>query len=401
MRGESAYIWERSRILGQKMSVLPSTLPLAGGVTLDKLLSFSHLRHLTCKLSLTRCCVCVLRGVQLFETPWAVACQAPLSSGFSRQEYWSGLPFPAPGDLPDPGIKPTFLASPALAGGFFTTLPPGKPQLHTTQLKIFCINRPTWEIVCFLSTLSVTPTHPVTSCWKAATHLMVRLFMLPCPVSVGTFRLILSYCLSKWVSAVVCSFHKSYPNPLKTPSEVNVPASKFALGISQVHLTHPSFLDCSPPFLRNCRDLCFPWLESPCGVEICVPHTGTVCSTSITQVCIVIIYNFALLSDDVWWISWMNRDCNCWGYWALSANYWAQMIAFKYSSQRTRNKKQLAQFCQWISLLPPMGLSGRGGRKAFAPEKINSARTLFAFQFLSPLTSIFREPPGLAFSTLL
>ena len=123
MRGESAYIWERSRILGQKMSVLPSTLPLAGGVTLDKLLSFSHLRHLTCKLSLTRCCVCVLRGVQLFETPWAVACQAPLSSGFSRQEYWSGLPFPAPGDLPDPGIKPTFLASPALAGGFFTTLP--------------------------------------------------------------------------------------------------------------------------------------------------------------------------------------------------------------------------------------------------------------------------------------
>jgi len=44
---------------------------------------------------------------------------------FSRQEYWSGLPFPTPGDLPDPGIEPT---SPALAGGFFTTKPPGNPR---------------------------------------------------------------------------------------------------------------------------------------------------------------------------------------------------------------------------------------------------------------------------------
>ena len=43
-------------------------------------------------------------------TPWTVACQAPLSMGFSRQEYWSGLPFPSPGDLPDPGIKPEFPA---------------------------------------------------------------------------------------------------------------------------------------------------------------------------------------------------------------------------------------------------------------------------------------------------
>ena len=47
-----------------------------------------------------------LNYVQLFATPWAVACQAPLSMGFSRQEYWSGLSFPSPGDLPNPGIKP-------------------------------------------------------------------------------------------------------------------------------------------------------------------------------------------------------------------------------------------------------------------------------------------------------
>ena len=58
--------------------------------------------------------------------PRTVAHQAPLSMGFSRQEYWSGFPFPPPGDLPDPGFEPT---SPALAGGFFTNKPPGKPTL--------------------------------------------------------------------------------------------------------------------------------------------------------------------------------------------------------------------------------------------------------------------------------
>ena len=59
--------------------------------------------------------------VRLFATPWTVAYQGPLSMGFSRQEYWSGLPFPSPGDLPDPGIKPTALMSVSLAGGVFTT----------------------------------------------------------------------------------------------------------------------------------------------------------------------------------------------------------------------------------------------------------------------------------------
>ena len=67
--------------------------------------------------------VCVFSAVQLFAAPWTVACQAPLSRGFSRQEHWNALPFPSSGDLPDPGIEPT---SPALAGGFFTLLPPEK-----------------------------------------------------------------------------------------------------------------------------------------------------------------------------------------------------------------------------------------------------------------------------------
>ena len=60
--------------------------------------------------------------VRLFgTTPWCVAHQTPLSMGFSRQAHWSGLPFPPPGDLPNPGIKPMSLTSPALADGFFTT----------------------------------------------------------------------------------------------------------------------------------------------------------------------------------------------------------------------------------------------------------------------------------------
>ena len=58
-----------------------------------------------------------------------IAHQLPLSMAFSRQEYWSGLPFPSSGDPPDPGIKPVSLASPAVAGVLFNTEPPGKPHL--------------------------------------------------------------------------------------------------------------------------------------------------------------------------------------------------------------------------------------------------------------------------------
>ena len=70
-----------------------------------------------------------------FVTPRAVVHKAPLSMEFSRQENWSGLPFPSPGDLPDPGIEPKSLVSPALAGGFSTTEPPGKPLLLTSRKK--------------------------------------------------------------------------------------------------------------------------------------------------------------------------------------------------------------------------------------------------------------------------
>ena len=76
-------------------------------------------------------CVCTFHRVQLFVTTQTVAHQVPMSMDFSRQEYWSGLPFPSPGGLPNPGSKPT---SPALAGGFFTTEPPGKLALIVLML---------------------------------------------------------------------------------------------------------------------------------------------------------------------------------------------------------------------------------------------------------------------------
>ena len=68
---------------------------------------------------------CVVNHVRLFAAPWTAAHQAPLFKDFSRQEYRSGFPRPPPGDLPDSGIKPS---PPALAGGFFSVEPPGKPR---------------------------------------------------------------------------------------------------------------------------------------------------------------------------------------------------------------------------------------------------------------------------------
>ena len=71
--------------------------------------------------------LCILSHIQLFATPWTVACQAPLSMEFSRQEYWSGLPFLSSGDHPNLGIGATSVTPPAFAGGFFTTGATWKP----------------------------------------------------------------------------------------------------------------------------------------------------------------------------------------------------------------------------------------------------------------------------------
>ena len=80
-------------------------------------------------------------------TPWSVAHQAPLSTGFPRQEYWSGLPFPSPGDLPDSGIKPT---SPALQANSLPAEPPGKFPGYIVllySLSPSLLNNPTRQVI--------------------------------------------------------------------------------------------------------------------------------------------------------------------------------------------------------------------------------------------------------------
>ena len=104
-----------SHIAGRRFN-LCTTREARTGLPLNQLCHFQAVWLQASHLSCVRLCVML----------WTVAHQAPLSVGFSRQEYWSGLPFPPPGDLLDPGIEPKFPASPELAGRFFTTVPPGK-----------------------------------------------------------------------------------------------------------------------------------------------------------------------------------------------------------------------------------------------------------------------------------
>ena len=105
-----------------------------------------HRHHLCCSGSASSMCSSppsfakVLNHfshVQLFVTPWTIAHQAPLSMGFPSEEYWSRLPWPPPGDLPNPVIKPMSLTSPALAGGFFTMSSLGslRAKMATAKLR--------------------------------------------------------------------------------------------------------------------------------------------------------------------------------------------------------------------------------------------------------------------------
>ena len=86
--------------------------------------------------------------VQLFATLWTVAYQAPLSKGFSQQDYWSGLPFPPPQDLPDPGIEPASLISPALAGRFFTISATWEAPYLTIEPSFISLLNLLWQVLC-------------------------------------------------------------------------------------------------------------------------------------------------------------------------------------------------------------------------------------------------------------
>ena len=88
-----------------------------------------------------------LSRVRLFVTPWPIACQTPLSMGLFRQEYWSGLPYSPPGNLPDPGIEPAFLIPHALAGRFFTSS-------ITWEAPKFTLGTDTLLTLCFFTVLS-------------------------------------------------------------------------------------------------------------------------------------------------------------------------------------------------------------------------------------------------------
>ena len=99
--------------------------------------------------------------IPLFVTSWTVARQAPLCMGFSRQEYWSGLPCPPPGDLPDPGIEPPSLTSPVPAGGFFTTS--ATREALNTLFSLYCMFSE-----CFLS-----------AGWKDVTRLKTNTCQMP------------------------------------------------------------------------------------------------------------------------------------------------------------------------------------------------------------------------------
>ena len=95
---------------------------------------------------------------------WTVACQAPLSMGFSRQEYWRGLPCPPPEDLPNPGIKLASLMSPALAGGFFTSSA-GKPKLQVRSCYSLHQN-PQWLPSQIKKSLELSTRHPTSLVWS-------------------------------------------------------------------------------------------------------------------------------------------------------------------------------------------------------------------------------------------
>ena len=88
----------------------------------------------------------MLSHFQLFATLWTVALQTPLFMGFPRQEYWSGVSFPSPGDLPDPGIEPVSLTFPALTGGFFTTSSTWEAKHILHLLRLYYASHTAWHL---------------------------------------------------------------------------------------------------------------------------------------------------------------------------------------------------------------------------------------------------------------
>ena len=177
-------------------------------------------------------------------TPWPVACQVPLSMEFSRQEYWSGLPFPSSGDLPDPGIEPIFLAfpaSPAWAGWFFTSWTTGEAHMpyicvyyscvytYAMHIVFVCCVHYVYVLICAYMYLHyvclyITPVciHVMHACW-CVFHVCICVFICLCVyvyytctctcVCVLIFLTLLSSTLPIKTSLDLAIFH--YNNPLE------------------------------------------------------------------------------------------------------------------------------------------------------------------------------------------
>ena len=157
--------------------------------------------------------MCMLRHGQLFVTPWSVVHQPPLSTEFSRQEYWSGFHFPPPVDLPDPGIKPLSLASPALAGGFFNHWIPGKPYIcpymDFIYLKRLCkCHWVSWDGEIILDYSGVSSLIVVVAAVQSSSR--VQIFVTPWIVArLASLYLTISWSLLKFMSSawVMPSIH--------------------------------------------------------------------------------------------------------------------------------------------------------------------------------------------------
>ena len=143
------------------------------------------------------CCLVNKSYPSLLWFPWTVAYQAPLSMGFPRPEYWNGLPFPPPGDLPDPEMELTSPVTPALAGGFFTTEPTGKPYCVLVSQWVQSLSRvllfvTTW-IAARQASLSPTPGVHSNSSFESvmpSSHLILcrpLLLLPPIPPSIRVF----------------------------------------------------------------------------------------------------------------------------------------------------------------------------------------------------------------------
>ena len=148
----------------------------------------------------------MLSHVWFFATPWTVAHQAPLSMGFSRQEYWSRLPFPPPGDLPNPGAEPTSPVSPALQVGSLPTVPPGKSTKEDIQMAKKHIERCSiYFVIRELQIKIVITFHTQEDGYKNRKHMLVRIWKNWNPSA-------LLMAMSNGAATVKTYSRKRYPN---------------------------------------------------------------------------------------------------------------------------------------------------------------------------------------------